>query len=100
MFIAIAGSRLRPDPTDYANDQYLEHSLLPPGSTVEKADVKFTYILGSDRYGRDYLSRLMAGSVISLSVAGGAVLISLVIGLFLFFFMHFNAPSMSFPSGV
>lgn len=83
VFVAIAGSTLRPDPTDYANDQYLEYSLLPPGSVVDKADGEFTYRLGSDRYGRDYLSRLMAGSAISLSVAGVAVLISLVIGLFL-----------------
>ena len=83
VFVAIAGPIIRPDPTDYANDQYLEYSLLPPGSVVEKAGEKFTYQLGSDRYGRDYLSRLMAGSAISLSVAGVAVLISLVIGLFL-----------------
>ena len=83
VFVAIAGSTIRPDPTDYANDQYLEYSLLPPGSVVKKDGREFTYQLGSDRYGRDYLSRLMAGSAISLSVAGVAVLISLVIGLFL-----------------
>ncbi|MBI49196.1 MAG: hypothetical protein CL850_02785 [Crocinitomicaceae bacterium] len=57
--------------------------MLPPGAEVERADDSFTYLLGSDRYGRDFLSRLMAGSAISLSVAGVAVLISLVIGLFL-----------------
>tara|TARA_B100001564_G_C20590584_1_gene647626 strand:- start:366 stop:1079 length:714 start_codon:yes stop_codon:yes gene_type:complete len=57
--------------------------MLSPGAEVERADGSFTYLLGSDRYGRDFLSRLMAGSAISLSVAGVAVLISLVIGLFL-----------------
>tara|TARA_Y100001954_G_C15778523_1_gene588422 strand:- start:894 stop:1766 length:873 start_codon:yes stop_codon:yes gene_type:complete len=83
IIIAVAGPLLRPDPTPFANDQYLEFSMLPPGAEVERADDSFTYLLGSDRYGRDFLSRLMAGSAISLSVAGVAVLISLVIGLFL-----------------
>ncbi len=41
------------------------------------------YWLGTDKYGRDLLSRLMAGTVISLSVGLVAVLISLVIGLLL-----------------
>jgi len=39
------------------------------------------FLLGSDKYGRDMLSRLMAGSVISLSVGAIAVLISLLVGL-------------------
>ena len=83
IIIAVAGPLLRPDPTPFANDQFLEFSMLSPGAEVERADGSFTYLLGSDRYGRDFLSRLMAGSAISLSVAGVAVLISLVIGLFL-----------------
>lgn len=84
MVIAILGSTLRPDPTANANDQHLEYSLQEPGTTVvfENGE-EFTYHLGSDRYGRDFLSRLMAGSATSLSVAGVAVLISLIIGLFL-----------------
>ena len=84
VFIAVSGPLLRPDPTPYANDQFLEFSLIGPGSEVIKPNgEEFTYWLGSDRYGRDFLSRLMAGSAISLSVAGVAVLISLVIGLLL-----------------
>lgn len=83
IIVAIAGPLLRPDPTPFANDQFLEFSMLSPGTEVERADGSFTYLLGSDRYGRDFLSRLMAGSAISLSVAGVAVLISLLIGLFL-----------------
>lgn len=84
VFIAIAGSTLRPDPTKNANDQHLEFSLVEPGTTVEFENGEtFSYLLGSDRYGRDFLSRIMAGSAVSLSVAGVAVLISLVIGLFL-----------------
>jgi len=84
VFIAIAGPLLRPDPSPNANDQHLEMSLQPPGSEVVSEDGEIVYfILGSDRYGRDFASRLMAGSAISLSVAGIAVLISLIIGLFL-----------------
>ncbi|MBT4775525.1 MAG: ABC transporter permease [Crocinitomicaceae bacterium] len=40
-----------------------------------------TYWLGTDDQGRDYLSRLMGGTVISLSVGFIAVLISLLIGV-------------------
>ena len=82
--IAIAGSVLRPDSSPNANDQHLEYSLVDPGTTVEFENGEtFTYHLGSDRYGRGFLSRIMAGSAVSLSVAGVAVLISLIIGLFL-----------------
>ncbi len=41
------------------------------------------YLLGTDRYGRDLLSRLMAGTIISLSVGVITVFISLFIGVFL-----------------
>lgn len=81
--IAIAGPILRPDPSKNANNQHLDLSLLPPGTEVTVDGESFTFLLGSDRYGRDFLSRLMAGSVISLSVAGIAVAISLFIGLLL-----------------
>lgn len=40
-----------------------------------------TYVLGTDRYGRDLLSRLMGGTIISLSVGVISVLISLFIGI-------------------
>ncbi len=42
-----------------------------------------TYLLGSDRYGRDYLSRLMIGSRVSLSVGFISVSIALLIGILL-----------------
>lgn len=42
-----------------------------------------TYVLGTDKYGRDLLSRLMAGTFISLSVGAVAVFISLLVGIVL-----------------
>ncbi len=42
-----------------------------------------TYWLGTDRYGRDMLSRLLIGTRISLSIGFVAVFISLVIGIFI-----------------
>jgi peptide/nickel transport system permease protein len=45
--------------------------------------IKKSFLLGTDKYGRDLLSRLMAGSLISLSVGFIAVFISLIIGTLL-----------------
>jgi len=42
-----------------------------------------TFWLGTDRYGRDMLSRLLIGTRISLSIGFVAVFISLVIGVFI-----------------
>ncbi|HLP13472.1 MAG TPA: ABC transporter permease [Flavobacteriales bacterium] len=44
---------------------------------------RYTYWLGTDRNGRDMLSRLMAGTIVSLSVGLISVIISLVIGIML-----------------
>lgn len=43
--------------------------------------VQQRFLLGTDSFGRDVLSRLMAGTIISLSVGLIAVLISLLIGI-------------------
>lgn len=45
--------------------------------------VQRRFLLGTDNFGRDLLSRLMAGAMVSLSVGAISVLISLVIGVFL-----------------
>lgn len=44
---------------------------------------KQTYLLGTDRFGRDVLSQLMIGTRVSLSVGFISVLISLVLGILL-----------------
>jgi len=50
-----------------------------PGDEVKQ--VKRTYWLGTDRYGRDLLSMLIIGSRVSLAVGFISVLISLLIGI-------------------
>lgn len=40
-----------------------------------------TFVLGTDKFGRDLLSRLMAGTIISLSVGLISVIISLLLGV-------------------
>lgn len=87
--VALTSTLWRPDPTPNANDQHLEWSLLPPGAEInldadgvaENTLATRTFWLGTDRFGRDYLSRLVAGSGLSLSVGLVAVLLSLLIGV-------------------
>jgi peptide/nickel transport system permease protein len=55
----------------YAPAAQIAKPLLPPGST---------YLLGTDEFGRDELSRLIWGARVSLYVGGLAVLIALALG--------------------
>lgn len=48
---------------------------------IENNIISQKYYLGTDKYGRDLLSRLMAGAWISLSVGFISVFISLIIGI-------------------
>ncbi len=51
--------------------------------TTEEHIVQQRFLLGTDSYGRDYLSQLIIGARVSLSVGFIAVIISLVIGILL-----------------
>lgn len=57
------------------------------GLSPEEITAKYTsvkkFILGTDKYGRDLLSRLLIGSRISFTIGFVAVFISLLIGVFL-----------------
>lgn len=65
------------------NRLYTAEELVQSGNGKHAKDIihEKTYLLGTDKYGRDLLSRLMAGAVISLSVGAIAVIISLLVGL-------------------
>jgi peptide/nickel transport system permease protein len=54
-----------------------------PSQIEDKFIYSKTYWLGTDRYGRDMLSRLLIGTRISLSIGFVAVFISLFIGIFI-----------------
>ena len=72
-------------PKDYL--QPIDLSRYPPETSyldVEKSYVQERkFLLGTDKYGRDLLSRVLIGSRISLSIGFIAVLISLVVGVFI-----------------
>ena len=50
---------------------------------AESEIIKRTYWLGTDRYGRDVLSRMILGTRVSLSVGLVSVIISMLVGVFL-----------------
>ncbi len=68
---------------------YALHTIVPvntkDGKTyIEQELIKNkTYYLGTDRYGRDILSRLLVGSRVSIAVGLIAVILSISIGIFL-----------------
>ncbi|MEM6515775.1 MAG: ABC transporter permease, partial [Bacteroidota bacterium] len=54
-----------------------------PEIKPENLIITRTFLFGTDKYGRDYLSRILIGSRISFSIGFVAVFISLVIGIFM-----------------
>ncbi len=69
--------------TDYFED--LSFDLFPPGTGRQEIETKYlkkkSFLLGTDKYGRDLLSRLLIGSRVSISIGFVAVFISLIIGI-------------------
>ena len=60
-------------------DQVLDRKLIPP-IWFDSPKATWTFPLGTDHFGRDYLSRLIYGARISLIIGFSAMLISGVIG--------------------
>jgi peptide/nickel transport system permease protein len=62
---------------------YAFNELVPPGEKFQLDQVikPYKFWLGTDKYGRDLLSRMLIGLRVSLSVGFIAVLISLLIGI-------------------
>jgi peptide/nickel transport system permease protein len=56
---------------------------LPKAEIEKQLIIKKTFWLGTDRFGRDMLSRLLIGTRVSLAVGFIAVILSVLIGLFL-----------------
>ncbi len=93
--VSLLGPFIRPDKSESANDQQIQWAKLPPMSKVyydwdeqgernlEGRSQQKTFLLGTDRLGRDILSRLMAGTYISLTVGFISVGISLLVGVFI-----------------
>jgi peptide/nickel transport system permease protein len=62
----------------------IEENIIDMRKTINEQNlIKKRYILGTDRFGRDMLSRLIIDGRVSLSVGLVAVLVSLVIGILL-----------------
>ena len=67
-----------PEHSGTVHEEIIDNSLLPENPVVHRK-----YRLGTDQFGRDFLSRLVLGTRISFSVGFIAVLLSVVIGLFM-----------------
>jgi len=71
IFVAIFGSVLAPyDPLE----MHTKDSLKPPCSK---------YLLGTDRFGRDQLSRLIYGARVSMAVSFSSIAMSAILGVFI-----------------
>lgn len=67
----------------YIDEGISERKVYPLGQLPKEAFTRSTFFLGTDKFGRDILSRLIVGTRVSLSVGLITVIISLSIGLML-----------------
>lgn len=70
---------------DHLEETYDLKDSFPSGMTTSQIESKYIktqrFFLGTDKYGRDFLSRMLIGIRVSLSIGFVAVLISLLIGI-------------------
>lgn len=80
--VPISSYKINGNQLEYTLFGDVQSKILPleTSDTSELIEHK-VFVLGTDKYGRDLLSRLMAGTRISLSVGFIAVLISLIVGI-------------------
>ena len=67
----------------YIDEGITEPGVMPLRLTAKEPVIKQTYYAGTDKFGRDMLSRLIIGVRVSLGVGMIAVLLSLTIGILL-----------------
>ena len=67
----------------YIDEGITEAGVMPLSLTAKEPVIKQTYYAGTDKFGRDMLSRLIIGVRVSLGVGMIAVLLSLTIGILL-----------------
>lgn len=85
-YMPITGYRVNQDSIVYqkfVDEGVTERHAISRSLIGNPAVVQVTYYLGTDKFGRDILSRLLIGVRVSLSVGLVAVLISLTIGILL-----------------
>lgn len=79
IIIAIFASVLSPyNPVEQFDAPPGEHHPLPPLARSEEGNL---YLLGSDKFGRDILSRAFFGTRTLLELAAGSIVIALILGL-------------------
>jgi ABC-type dipeptide/oligopeptide/nickel transport system permease subunit len=71
------------EPIGFAKQTVTFNDALNDNQLIKKLIIKKTFWLGTDRYGRDMLSRLILGTRVSMAVGFIAVILSIFIGVML-----------------